>query len=1142
MYQFELPSASREEDVFDLDSQQNLHQLALSGSGKSVKRVGNRSPKVDIRHDTEKGGQNIIVKTDKLKKVYYNEYIFQYLEYKFFKTNWSESSLGDFVGLTVEVGKKVYTGKIRFYKKLDYYLVSIDQLSSDYADVDFSSDNQRDWLTESGLVQFEAMVDHFSRKGAMSVSEMIAPEGMVILLEYQQIYYLIDSNKVLRISYHDFLSAISSDKDSYRQVRIKQFSERTHRRLSQDKKVRIYIIPEDRRIQKNPDFQEGIDNEKVVDEGEQLKEEPEFELAPSSKHIEINFSRAIKPGYYFRVLKEDQRGDRVYEGEKMVLLLSLFEKKDQELYKKPSNKYLRKYVYNQVNGEQMARAITHFDPSLFTLTHKLQYIQASHWHWNINIHTVRPILAQYPNSKKLSAKYSKWKYRKDSNVNLNQLIKDSQFTLKYTPPQYSTGNFDDVLDTSYGIVGIDDEDAQSRLVRLKDLDQLDKLWRKQKQMRKGEIPFDQEKYDEAEYKKKYVHETYGLTNEMSSGFAFSGDMNWYKRFFRDNAVKLSFEILNKAEEFILQEMRNYHGNKYYQLERDFLEYQEPLESLAEAAGIEVHPNPSERRRSQSILDGAAVKDVEPLIAFKHPFLLDINQRNGNYSDMKNLGRLYAMYKRKPASFRSYFLRKMHASISDRLSYINETKQNLRSDPKFVWELESVIGMTRNLLHQDSNEIYDRIIRRVLKRNKEDKLRRSIGLAIGAVVLGLVSFGIGTALFGVAGGVLATTYALGGISLSAVDIYERYHRDKAVKDAYNIGNEYTPFGALTQKDPELGWFVLEIGALGLDLGALISVYRAVSPVAKLASKSDEVIDVGLDLKAVLKELTEQTDGLKKVHAVSIEKKILAQQELRDARRAFSGIASSKAAANPFADPEIWIAFRKVMLAYLKTGVKNSDELIKRLILDRKLGKLKSDIDFSKLTLDERELLDRFVDDWSYIIKSFAEVDDGLVDAWKVLSDANIPSSILRDSNFLKRFKDTEIPDASLKHANDGDFTFDLKTKLPSRMKGGGHGQRNIELLEEYGFEYNIVKTYDNGVRIGNVPLHKVKWKRAGTGQSWFPESWTDLDIENAGKYVSSLSENLNAVDGQIITGTYKGVVVGVQKTNGKVGTIFADSVQ
>lgn len=43
-------------------------------------------------------------------------------------------------------------------------------------------------------------------------------------------------------------------------------------------------------------------------------------------------------------------------------------------------------------------------------------------------------------------------------------------------------------------------------------------------------------------------------------------------------------------------------------------------------------------------------------------------------------------------------------------------------------------------------------------------------------------------------------------------------------------------------------------------------------------------------------------------------------------------------------------------------------------------------------------------------------------------------------------------------------------------------------------------YDNGVRVGNVPDHKVKAKRTGTNQSWFPENWCESDITNAGVYV------------------------------------------
>ena len=61
----------------------------------------------------------------------------------------------------------------------------------------------------------------------------------------------------------------------------------------------------------------------------------------------------------------------------------------------------------------------------------------------------------------------------------------------------------------------------------------------------------------------------------------------------------------------------------------------------------------------------------------------------------------------------------------------------------------------------------------------------------------------------------------------------------------------------------------------------------------------------------------------------------------------------------------------------------------------------------------------------------------------------------------------IDDIALKHSSVGDFTYNPKTGQISRMKGGGHGQSNIKFLEENGIEYNIVKEYDNGVRVGII---------------------------------------------------------------------------
>ena len=61
----------------------------------------------------------------------------------------------------------------------------------------------------------------------------------------------------------------------------------------------------------------------------------------------------------------------------------------------------------------------------------------------------------------------------------------------------------------------------------------------------------------------------------------------------------------------------------------------------------------------------------------------------------------------------------------------------------------------------------------------------------------------------------------------------------------------------------------------------------------------------------------------------------------------------------------------------------------------------------------------------------------------------------------------IDNTAITHSSVGDFTYNPKTGAVSKMKGGGHGQANIEFLEANGLEYNIVKVYDNGVRIGVI---------------------------------------------------------------------------
>lgn len=131
--------------------------------------------------------------------------------------------------------------------------------------------------------------------------------------------------------------------------------------------------------------------------------------------------------------------------------------------------------------------------------------------------------------------------------------------------------------------------------------------------------------------------------------------------------------------------------------------------------------------------------------------------------------------------------------------------------------------------------------------------------------------------------------------------------------------------------------------------------------------------------------------------------------------------------------------------------------------------------------------------------------------------------------------------SVVHSNEGAYTKPPK-KNQIRLKNGGHGQSGMNELDKYGIKYNVVKTYSNGVRVGNIPSHKNLKKQTGTGQAWFPKNWTSKDIKHAGEHVANLKRNRHVRDGVAIFGMWKGVRVGVIRTYGQIGTIFPDSKQ
>jgi hypothetical protein len=134
--------------------------------------------------------------------------------------------------------------------------------------------------------------------------------------------------------------------------------------------------------------------------------------------------------------------------------------------------------------------------------------------------------------------------------------------------------------------------------------------------------------------------------------------------------------------------------------------------------------------------------------------------------------------------------------------------------------------------------------------------------------------------------------------------------------------------------------------------------------------------------------------------------------------------------------------------------------------------------------------------------------------------------------------------ALIHSSEGDFTKPRKYKKTDRLrlKGGGHSEANLNLLKKYGIKFEITGTYSNEVRIGNIPDHRKGYIRSGNNQSWFPKNWTLTDIRKAGMHVTGLKKNRHISDGISMKGTFKGVIVCVKKTRGKIATIFPDKKQ
>ena len=192
-------------------------------------------------------------------------------------------------------------------------------------------------------------------------------------------------------------------------------------------------------------------------------------------------------------------------------------------------------------------------------------------------------------------------------------------------------------------------------------------------------------------------------------------------------------------------------------------------------------------------------------------------------------------------------------------------------------------------------------------------------------------------------------------------------------------------------------------------------------------------------------------------------------------------------------------------------------------------------------------------WALLESGVVTKDEQL---FRTVSTPNGKITVRKTLQEMRKGGIISVPASAVRHAYQPHYSRLANPKKPPSLKnggrpsGGGHSQHALDAIQAKGWTVEITGTYENGVRVGNIPESTDKFRRSGSQMSWFPETWTEEDILLAG---TTVSNNPSAVEelisreqvksGERLTGTYNDVVVCVTKdTDGKITSIYPRNSQ
>ncbi|HEU4837556.1 MAG TPA: DUF4157 domain-containing protein [Pyrinomonadaceae bacterium] len=363
-----------------------------------------------------------------------------------------------------------------------------------------------------------------------------------------------------------------------------------------------------------------------------------------------------------------------------------------------------------------------------------------------------------------------------------------------------------------------------------------------------------------------------LEEGFNSIAEFETKIDQFEAFFQRYAIQTAFQILRENERLINSESQRYGGlassnNQLAELKaalepaRVLVEAADRIPSVAKSESDGLGRGVVFRTAPQAIALYEEAEQIKKSLAPRFPILADPDRsvRSLVHADDEELQSL------------------LQSTASDRISDIEKTRQSLADDPELVWQMEVAVQRARASLGIVQDSIYDALIRHKLSELKWDKIFHSILIGALSIGLGILTAGTGTVAV-LAGAGLAT--------LSVASVVSEA-QDYLIQQAA-AGTAFDRAKALTAIEPSLGWLALSIVGAGLDMGAAVGAFRALSGTAKAVSEGAATI-TDLETKAL-----------------SVGKQIAKEQELAAAKALEPGVATAgeQAAKQQIIVPEVF----------------------------------------------------------------------------------------------------------------------------------------------------------------------------------------------------------------------------------------------